>query len=161
MTDYPVGYKRPPVHTRFKPGRSGNPMGRPKGRKSFPRVFEDILNEKVTVRHGDEVRKASPKEVMSRTVIQKAMKGDLKAFSQVGKAGQRVDGQDFFDIGGLIDRGEETGALQVGRDDLAHIAAGRMLLRCNRDEIGDSNWCRLNIARRDVELEHGRRLLRR
>jgi len=30
-TQYKVGYKRPPVSTRFKAGRSGNPKGRPKG----------------------------------------------------------------------------------------------------------------------------------
>lgn len=37
MTDGngPVGYKRPPVNTRFQPGRSGNPRGRPKTRPSF------------------------------------------------------------------------------------------------------------------------------
>lgn len=27
-TDYEVGYKKPPKHTRFKPGQSGNPRGR-------------------------------------------------------------------------------------------------------------------------------------
>jgi hypothetical protein len=30
---YAVGHKRPPVHTRFKPGQSGNPTGRAKGTK--------------------------------------------------------------------------------------------------------------------------------
>jgi hypothetical protein len=29
--DYEIGYGRPPIHTRFKPGQSGNPAGRPKG----------------------------------------------------------------------------------------------------------------------------------
>jgi hypothetical protein len=28
---YPVGYRKPPVHSRFKKGQSGNPRGRPKG----------------------------------------------------------------------------------------------------------------------------------
>jgi hypothetical protein len=30
-TDYAVGYRRPPLHSRFQPGVSGNPPGRPKG----------------------------------------------------------------------------------------------------------------------------------
>ena len=34
-SDEKVGYRRPPRHTRFKPGKSGNPQGRPKGRQSF------------------------------------------------------------------------------------------------------------------------------
>ena len=33
--DYAVGYKKPPLHTRFKKGQSGNPRGRPKGSKNF------------------------------------------------------------------------------------------------------------------------------
>ncbi len=30
--NYKVGYKKPPKHTQFKPGQSGNPKGRPKGK---------------------------------------------------------------------------------------------------------------------------------
>jgi hypothetical protein len=32
---YAVGHKRPPLHTRFKPGQSGNPTGRAKGTKNL------------------------------------------------------------------------------------------------------------------------------
>ena len=42
-TDYEVGYGKPPAATRFAPGRSGNPKGRPKGSKSRPKP--PALNE--------------------------------------------------------------------------------------------------------------------
>jgi len=46
---YQVGYKRPPAHTQFRPGRSGNPAGRPKGSKSAQAIFEKVINENVTL----------------------------------------------------------------------------------------------------------------
>jgi hypothetical protein len=45
--DYEVGRGKPPVHTRFKKGQSGNPRGpRP---KNLPALLVEALNEKVTV----------------------------------------------------------------------------------------------------------------
>lgn len=44
--DYPVGYAKPPVESRFKPGQSGNPRGRPKGsrnRNNLPGLHEERL----------------------------------------------------------------------------------------------------------------------
>jgi hypothetical protein len=42
-----VGYRRPPIHTRFKPGQSGNPRGRPKGSKSIDQVLRQALQRRV------------------------------------------------------------------------------------------------------------------
>ena len=39
--EYDVGYGRPPAHARFKPGKSGNPRGRPTGRKNLTTVIRD------------------------------------------------------------------------------------------------------------------------
>ena len=38
-----VGYKHPPKHTRFKPGQSGNPRGRPKRARSLKAEFLEEL----------------------------------------------------------------------------------------------------------------------
>ena len=45
---YEVGYGKPPAATRFKPGQSGNPRGRPKGSKNIPppigaNTLQDII----------------------------------------------------------------------------------------------------------------------
>jgi hypothetical protein len=42
-----VGYRRPPVHTRFRPGQSGNPRGRPRGSKSIDQVLRRALERRV------------------------------------------------------------------------------------------------------------------
>jgi uncharacterized protein DUF5681 len=46
-SDYTVGPGRPPLHTRFKKGRSGNPGGR--STKSLPALLADALDETVVV----------------------------------------------------------------------------------------------------------------
>ena len=39
--DYEVGYGKPPSHTRFKPGESGNPRGRPRGSRNAQPSFSE------------------------------------------------------------------------------------------------------------------------
>jgi hypothetical protein len=50
LKPYVVGYGKPPVHTRFKKGQSGNPNGRHKGSKNFSTTLEETLQEKVVIR---------------------------------------------------------------------------------------------------------------
>jgi hypothetical protein len=46
--DYKVGYKNPPIETRFKPGQSGNPKGRPKDRqKNVLETLNATLQKKI------------------------------------------------------------------------------------------------------------------
>ena len=47
------GYRDPPVHSRFKPGQSGNPAGGPKGPRSKPVQHRSTyLDEKVSCKIG-------------------------------------------------------------------------------------------------------------
>jgi len=42
--DYEVGYGKPPHHTRFVKGQSGNPRGRPRGAKNMKTLLNKALN---------------------------------------------------------------------------------------------------------------------
>ena len=49
QTDYEVGYGKPPKHTQFPKGQSGNPKGRPKKRKTAKEVLEEAWQGEITV----------------------------------------------------------------------------------------------------------------
>lgn len=73
-----VGYKNPPVHSRFKPGQSGNPSGRAKGSENLKTLFNKILSEQVSLRDGAGVKKVSRAEAVLRSVVFGALKGDVR-----------------------------------------------------------------------------------
>ena len=50
--DQRVGYRRPPVRTRFGPGQSGNPRGRPKGARNLSTVVAAALGVNQGLRAG-------------------------------------------------------------------------------------------------------------
>lgn len=47
--DYEIGYGKPPKHSQYKPGQSGNPKGKPKKNRTLQEEVRDILNAKVPV----------------------------------------------------------------------------------------------------------------
>lgn len=74
-----VGYKRPPVHSRFRPGRSGNPKGRPKGAKNLKTDLNEVLQERITVTEGDHKKRMSKQRAIVMTLVAKTLKGDLRS----------------------------------------------------------------------------------
>lgn len=83
--DYPVGYGKPPRHTRFKKGQSGNPKGRPKRSESFARLARKTLSERIVVRENGERRAISKLEAVLKQLINKAATGDQRAIRDVIK----------------------------------------------------------------------------
>ncbi len=76
---YEVGYRRPPLHARFKPGVSGNPSGRAKGSQNFKTLFQKIMKEEVSLREGSVTKKISKAEAILRGLVIGAMKGDSRS----------------------------------------------------------------------------------
>ena len=73
-----VGPGKPPRHTRFKPGQSGNPKGRPKGSKNFATILQQQLTQKITITDG-KPRRVTVQEVIARRLATDSMKGTTKA----------------------------------------------------------------------------------
>ena len=76
--DGAVGYGQPPKETRFQPGQSGNPRGRPKGSKNLKTIVEVVLNEKVEVTESGRRRKVTKLELVIRQLVNKAAGGEIK-----------------------------------------------------------------------------------
>jgi hypothetical protein len=79
MAEYEVGYGRPPAHTRFRKGQSGNPAGRRPREKTMPEALRKALSGKVVVTENGARRKVPRIEVAARQLANKAAAGDLGA----------------------------------------------------------------------------------
>ena len=74
-----VGYGNPPHHSRFKPGQSGNPRGRPKGPKSLHAAVHTALSERVTINEQGKRRQIAKREAIAKQLVNKAAGGDVAA----------------------------------------------------------------------------------
>jgi Family of unknown function (DUF5681) len=77
--EYQVGYGKPPRHTRFKPGVSGNPLGRPKDSKNLSTLVHEALNERVVVAENGRRRKVSKRQAIITQLVNRSAQADLKA----------------------------------------------------------------------------------
>jgi hypothetical protein len=76
---YTVGYGRPPKHTRFKPGQSGNPKGRPKQDQTLKEQLLSIYTSNVAVTDGNRRQRMPALVAIKKALMGKALKGDTCA----------------------------------------------------------------------------------
>jgi hypothetical protein len=76
--DYEIGYRKPPTHTRWKKGQSGNKRGRPKkklGISDIERAFDEALGDLLAVNDNGTVRKIKKLKALAIQTVNKAVKG--------------------------------------------------------------------------------------
>ncbi|MGB7371033.1 DUF5681 domain-containing protein [Erythrobacter sp.] len=76
---FEVGYSKPPRHTQFKPGQSGNPKGRPKGAKGLNTIVRETLGSKIAIRTADGSRCMTRIEALILKLCEQAAKGNVRA----------------------------------------------------------------------------------
>ena len=76
---YEIGYGKPPRHTRFQKGQSGNFRGRPKGAKNFTTIADEALREPVVINENGRRKTATKMEVIVKQLVNKAAKGDHRS----------------------------------------------------------------------------------
>ena len=103
--EYAVGYGRPPVASRFKPGQSGKKRGRPKASTSVDQIIEAALARLIAVNENGRVRRITAQALIIRNLVAGAARGDARMI--------RI----LFDLKDRYQNGRET------RLDLAVLAA--------------------------------------
>lgn len=90
-SDGAVGYCRPPAATRFQPGQSGNPSGRPKGAKGSRAIAKRVLMEKhrADPNGSGRVRAYTALELTIMLLKKLAAAGDQRAYRSMMELGRR------------------------------------------------------------------------
>lgn len=120
--DQSIGYGKPPVSTRFKKGKSGNPKGRHRGsRNEAP--YEAVLGQMVTIREDGVERRVTAAEAFLLQIAKRGLEGDSAAarstLAAIEKAWAGRQQQAHGPIEGVVIHwvrpGEVTGALELLR----------------------------------------------
>jgi Family of unknown function (DUF5681) len=77
--DSEVGYGRPPKHSQFKPGKSGNPKGRRPQFGNFEADLLEELNAEISIRDKGVERKISKQRAIVNTLVAAAIAGNMRA----------------------------------------------------------------------------------
>jgi Family of unknown function (DUF5681) len=81
--DYAVGRGKPPAHSRFRPGQSGNPGGRKKGSRNLKSVLEEVMREEIELTENGKKRSVSLLEALIKRAVQEGLRGDLRAIKDL------------------------------------------------------------------------------
>lgn len=79
--EYEVGYGKPPKEYQFKKGQSGNKKGRPKNSKNTYVLLDEILSQTIPITENGKLMHISKRNALLIQLVNKAVKGDLKALN--------------------------------------------------------------------------------
>ena len=97
-----VGYGNPPQHTRFQPGQSGNPRGRPRDAKGWKQIVREIADEMHWFVEGGSRRRRSTLELILLQLRNLAAQGNVQAFHAYHHLFARYSPQETKTHGGYL-----------------------------------------------------------
>jgi hypothetical protein len=103
-----AGYGRPPVTSRFKPGTSGNPKGRPKGVKNLKTLIREAMTASIPIQEGEKTRRVTRLEGVVLRQIQSALRGNDKSAMAVLKMALQL---------GFLQDSSESGEISLSSED--------------------------------------------
>ena len=95
MSEYSVGYGRPPKRSQFKPGQSGNPSGRPKKIRTPEEDLEAELRARIPILEGGRQHKITKQRGLFKVLVNKALAGNISSAKFVlGRQGSQRSAKD-------------------------------------------------------------------
>jgi len=129
--DYDVGRGKPPLQTRFKPGQSGNPKGRPKGVRNFETDVQATLEAPVKVTRDGKPRKLSTQEAALLRLREKALSGDARALDRLLALAQAYNNEELIAAADLS--ADDAMLLDIYKSRILSGAAGRSAKKSEGD----------------------------
>lgn len=120
---YDVGFGKPPKHSRFRKGISGNPNGRPKGKRNFITILTKVLNETIVIEENGVRRSVTKLEAALSKLANQAVSGDAGALKLLSTLARSV-----------AERADEPAERELTVDDLKIVQ--RFLQREGRSRGG-------------------------
>ncbi|MEM6683799.1 MAG: DUF5681 domain-containing protein [Pseudomonadota bacterium] len=117
--DYQVGYGKPPKHSQFKKGHSGNPKGRPKGTQNFATDLREELRERITLKENGQIKSVTKQRGMIKSAVNNGIQGNAGAARLVMEWVK-----DFVEE---VEQGDIEGSLTREDEELFNLLMGRAL----------------------------------
>jgi len=94
--DYNVGYRKPPLHSRFPKGKSGNPSGKRTRDPSIDELIRAELKKTIGITENGKTRRITKHQAIAIRCVQQAMQGDHRAQRRVIETTQETDKYPFL-----------------------------------------------------------------
>jgi hypothetical protein len=91
--EYEIGYGKPPSHSRFKRGQSGNPRGRPGGSKNLKTLVAQALNQLIVITEDGRQRKVTKREAIATELVNRSTNADFRAVKILLEILRDIEGQ--------------------------------------------------------------------
>jgi hypothetical protein len=90
---YKIGKGKPPRHTQFKKGQSGNPGGRKKGQRNFKTILSKIMESEIELTENDRTRKVLVVEAIVLRQVENALHRDFRSGDSLLNRYERLAGE--------------------------------------------------------------------